>query len=105
MEEEFARVETASIVKAFLTTRDSRPPCIPKEMGFDKLVPAEDSELPAWLKQDDINYYASKFSKTGFTGGLNYYRNLDKYIYIYMSFFDFCGKKRGENMKIDDIDD
>lgn len=96
MEEEFARVETASIVKAFLTTRDPRPPCIPKEMGFDKLVPAEGSELPAWLKQDDINYYASKFSKTGFTGGLNYYRNLDKYIYIYICLSLICGKVKGK---------
>lgn len=78
VEEEFARVETAAMVKAFLTNRDQRPPCIPKEVGFDKLVLAEDRELPAWLKQDDVNYYANKFSKTGFTGGLNYYRNLDK---------------------------
>jgi pimeloyl-ACP methyl ester carboxylesterase len=32
--------------------------------------------LPRWLTEDDLDYYASEFSRTGFTGGLNWYRNM-----------------------------
>ena len=32
--------------------------------------------LPAWLSSDDLDYYVSEFTRTGFTGGLNWYRNL-----------------------------
>lgn len=78
VEEEFGKVETAALIKGFLTSRDPRPPCIPKEIGFDKMLAlVAAAELPSWLTQEDINYYATKFSNTGFTGGLNYYRALD----------------------------
>ena len=33
-------------------------------------------ELPAWLTSDDLDVYVSTFTTTGFTGGLNWYRNL-----------------------------
>lgn len=32
--------------------------------------------LPAWLGADDVAYYAGEFRRTGFRGGLNWYRNL-----------------------------
>jgi pimeloyl-ACP methyl ester carboxylesterase len=32
--------------------------------------------LPPWLTQDDLDYYVTEFSRTGFTGGLNWYRNM-----------------------------
>jgi pimeloyl-ACP methyl ester carboxylesterase len=34
--------------------------------------------LPAWLTTDDIDFYAGEFERTGFTGGLNRYRNVDR---------------------------
>lgn len=34
--------------------------------------------LPAWLTQADLDFYASEFARTGFAGGLNWYRNLDR---------------------------
>ena len=34
-------------------------------------------ELPAWLKQEDLDYYANEYSRTGFRGGLNWYRGQD----------------------------
>ncbi|HEY7200263.1 MAG TPA: alpha/beta hydrolase [Candidatus Dormibacteraeota bacterium] len=34
--------------------------------------------LPAWLPQADLDHYAEVFSRTGFTGGLNWYRNFDR---------------------------
>ncbi|KAI3728099.1 hypothetical protein L6452_16728 [Arctium lappa] len=32
--------------------------------------------LPPWLLEEDIEYFASQLDKTGFSGGLNYYRAL-----------------------------
>ncbi len=34
-------------------------------------------ELPAWLKEEDLDYCASEYSRTGFRGGLNWYRGQD----------------------------
>lgn len=34
--------------------------------------------LPNWLSEADINFYASELSSTGFRGGLNWYRNIDR---------------------------
>ncbi|KAK7337467.1 hypothetical protein VNO77_18043 [Canavalia gladiata] len=75
-EEEFARAGTARILKTFLLSRDPRPPCVPKEIGFGGPSNLHIS-LPSWLSEEDINYYASKFDQKGFTGGLNYYRAID----------------------------
>ena len=76
IEEEFARAGTARIVKKFLTSRNPRPPCVPKEIGFGG-SPDKPIHLPSWLSEEDANYYVSKFDQKGFTGGLNYYRALD----------------------------
>lgn len=35
-------------------------------------------ELPAWLTEADLDYYAAEFERTGFSGGLNRYRNVDR---------------------------
>ncbi|HLH08919.1 MAG TPA: alpha/beta hydrolase [Terriglobales bacterium] len=40
--------------------------------------PAVHSMMPAWIREADINYVASEFERSGFTGGLNYYRNMDR---------------------------
>ena len=45
--------------------------------GFlDKFLPPE--HLPAWLAAADIAAYSDAFRRTGFRGGLNWYRNLDR---------------------------
>jgi pimeloyl-ACP methyl ester carboxylesterase len=38
-------------------------------------VPAS---LPAWLTEADLDVFAADFAASGFGGGLNYYRNLDR---------------------------
>jgi pimeloyl-ACP methyl ester carboxylesterase len=38
-------------------------------------LPAPGS-LPPWLNEEDLDYYAVEFGRTGFTGGLNWYRNM-----------------------------
>ena len=33
---------------------------------------------PAWLSEDELDVYIETFERTGFTGGLNWYRNIDR---------------------------
>ena len=35
-------------------------------------------KLPAWITDADIDFYAGEFARTGFRGGLNWYRNIDR---------------------------
>jgi pimeloyl-ACP methyl ester carboxylesterase len=45
--------------------------------GFlDRMVDPE--SLPAWLTEADVDFYVGEFSRTGFRGGLNWYRNQDR---------------------------
>jgi pimeloyl-ACP methyl ester carboxylesterase len=49
----------------------------PGPEGFIDRLPEPD-QLPDWISQDELDHYISEFSRTGFTGGLNWYRNLDR---------------------------
>jgi pimeloyl-ACP methyl ester carboxylesterase len=45
--------------------------------GFVERLPEPDG-LPAWLSQEELDHYVAEFTRTGFTGGINWYRNLDR---------------------------
>jgi pimeloyl-ACP methyl ester carboxylesterase len=45
--------------------------------GFVDRMPEPDG-LPGWLTQDELDHYIAEFSRTGFTGGINWYRNMDR---------------------------
>ncbi|HXW38166.1 MAG TPA: alpha/beta hydrolase, partial [Acidimicrobiales bacterium] len=47
------------------------------EGGFIDRLPEPRGPLPGWLTQEDLDFYVAEFSRTGFTGGLNWYRNLN----------------------------
>jgi len=34
--------------------------------------------LPAWLSEADLDFFTGEFKRTGFRGGLNWYRNIDR---------------------------
>jgi pimeloyl-ACP methyl ester carboxylesterase len=34
--------------------------------------------LPSWLTEADVDFYADEFARTGFRGGLDWYRNIDR---------------------------
>jgi pimeloyl-ACP methyl ester carboxylesterase len=36
------------------------------------------ASLPPWLGDADLDFYAGEFARTGFRGGLNWYRNIDR---------------------------
>jgi pimeloyl-ACP methyl ester carboxylesterase len=38
----------------------------------------DDPPLPRWLTEKDLEVYVDAFTRTGFRGGLNYYRNIDR---------------------------
>uniref|UniRef100_A0A7N0TAG2 soluble epoxide hydrolase n=1 Tax=Kalanchoe fedtschenkoi TaxID=63787 RepID=A0A7N0TAG2_KALFE len=75
-EGEFARAGTEKIIKKFFASRDPLPPVVPKAIGFGVSRKSQ-RPLPSWLSIEDLNYYVSEFDKSGFTGGLNYYRAWD----------------------------
>jgi pimeloyl-ACP methyl ester carboxylesterase len=53
------------------------PLVIPEGQGFlDRLVAP--SALPAWLREEDVQTMAAEYQRTGFRGGLNWYRNIDR---------------------------
>jgi pimeloyl-ACP methyl ester carboxylesterase len=50
---------------------------VPRHGGFLSHA-AEPPSLPGWLTMADIDFYAGEFTRTGFRGGLNWYRNIDR---------------------------
>jgi len=50
---------------------------VPRRGGFlSRLV--EPSALPAWLTEADLEFFAGELTHSGFRGGLNWYRNIDR---------------------------
>jgi pimeloyl-ACP methyl ester carboxylesterase len=50
---------------------------VPRNGGFLSAAPAS-VPLPPWLTAADLDFYAAEFARTGFRGGLNWYRNIDR---------------------------
>lgn len=50
---------------------------LPRAGGFLSQL-ATPAALPEWLTEADIDFYANEFARTGFAGGLNWYRNMDR---------------------------
>jgi pimeloyl-ACP methyl ester carboxylesterase len=50
---------------------------VPRGGGWLTLRPTPAS-LPEWLSEADIDFYVGEFERTGFRGGLNWYRNIDR---------------------------
>ena len=49
----------------------------PGPAGFIDRLPEPDCR-PEWITQEEVDYYVAEFTRTGFTGGLNWYRNFDR---------------------------
>jgi pimeloyl-ACP methyl ester carboxylesterase len=49
----------------------------PKTAKFLDGLP-DPRKLPSWLTEADLDYFAGEFRRSGFRGGLNWYRNLDR---------------------------
>jgi pimeloyl-ACP methyl ester carboxylesterase len=53
------------------------PGMVPRTGGFLTRT-IDPAELPAWLSEKDIDFYAGEFARVGFRGALNWYRNIDR---------------------------
>ncbi|XBI85839.1 hypothetical protein VPH35_093908 [Triticum aestivum] len=75
-EKEFAPAHARHLMTRILSDRFSERAAgkEPKDGGGDDA----DAALPPWLTEADIDYFAAAFEKTGFTGAINYYRNMDR---------------------------
>jgi pimeloyl-ACP methyl ester carboxylesterase len=50
---------------------------VPRNGGFlTRLI--NPASLPPWLTDADVDFYVKEFTRTGFRGGLNWYRNIDR---------------------------
>lgn len=50
---------------------------VPRRGGFlDRTLDPE--TLPSWLTEADVDFYAGEFLRTGFRGGLSWYRSIDR---------------------------
>jgi pimeloyl-ACP methyl ester carboxylesterase len=47
---------------------------LPRKGGFL----TDPVSLPSWVTESDIDIYAVEFARTGFRGGINFYRNVDR---------------------------
>ncbi|MFF4749331.1 alpha/beta fold hydrolase [Streptomyces sp. NPDC002514] len=63
---------TATLRLAYSAVRNPEP-----TEGFLGMF-AEPETLPAWLTEEDLAVFVEQFTASGFTGGLNWYRNLDR---------------------------
>jgi pimeloyl-ACP methyl ester carboxylesterase len=75
-------VRTSFRIGRILVSGDAPPGLPPWHMVarrgglFARVPPAP--PLPAWLSEVDVDFYTAEFTRTGFRGGLNWYRNIDR---------------------------
>src|SRR5947209_1247316 len=81
-EEEFARDARFTVKRLFhigfgeTPREDKMSLYVDRARGF--LGAPRDVALPEWLSEADIDVFASEYQRTGFRGGLNWYRNIDR---------------------------
>lgn len=66
----------------YSASRDPPPeerwrPVLPQSAGFLDAT-TDPAHLPGWLTEADLDFYTAEFERTGFRGGLNWYRNIDR---------------------------
>jgi pimeloyl-ACP methyl ester carboxylesterase len=81
-EAEFERDPRAALRRVLYSISGDAPPetrLLTLQPGKGWLANTLDPEhLPAWLTDADLDHMAAEFSRSGFRGGLNWYRNLDR---------------------------
>ena len=71
------RSSIVAIFSGSFASSRSGPPVVRKDGGL--LASVGGRQAPAdWLSQVDIDFYVQEYSRTGFRGGLNWYRNIDR---------------------------
>lgn len=84
-EAELARDVRGALRRLLFSASGDAPPhsggagvgMVPKRGGFLEQTRPPDA-LPPWISEADIDVFAGEFARTGFRGGLNWYRNIDR---------------------------
>ncbi len=85
-EGEFER-DVRATIRTFLYSASGDVPSRTGGAGSIGMVPrnggmltrmAQPESLPTWVSEQDVDVYAAAFSRSGFRGGLNWYRNIDR---------------------------
>ena len=77
-EAELSRDVRSTLRKLLRTpTKEVKPILVPRDGGWLSGLP-EPTSLPQWLGEADLDFYVQEFERTGFSGGLNWYRNIDR---------------------------
>jgi len=81
-EAEFERDTRAALRRILFSISGDAPPetrALTLQPGKGWLANTIDPEhLPAWFTDADLDHMAAEFSRSGFRGGLNWYRNIDR---------------------------
>ena len=86
-EAELERDVQLSLRKLLYSASGNAPPRSPSAGAGVAMVPRSGGLLthlqnpdilPAWLSEADLEIYAKQFARSGFRGGLNWYRNIDR---------------------------
>jgi len=82
-ETEFEADVRTTMLKFLYSGSGDAPPAQRLRLVFGKSAKCLDSAtvpamLPAWLTEQDLNVFTKEFERTGFRGGLNWYRNVDR---------------------------
>jgi pimeloyl-ACP methyl ester carboxylesterase len=72
---QFAPAHARRLLRQILCHCFSHGVACDEEMDEDKYPT---STLPPWLTEADVDYLGAEFERTGFAGGINYYRNMDR---------------------------
>jgi len=74
--------DPGALIARLYTSRSPGTPTHPPEVKDTRALAGgwlkrlgEPIRLPDWLSKEDLAYYVSEFSRSGFRGGINYYRN------------------------------
>jgi pimeloyl-ACP methyl ester carboxylesterase len=81
-EAEFERDPRAALRRVLYSISGDAPPetrALTLQLGKGWLANSLDPErLPNWFTDADLDHMAAEFSRSGFRGGLNWYRNIDR---------------------------
>jgi pimeloyl-ACP methyl ester carboxylesterase len=77
-EKEFSPANARHLVRNILCNRFTVKAAGPEKPTAEADAAGNDSPLPPWLTEADVDAFASAFERTGFTAAINYYRNMDR---------------------------
>ena len=67
--------------RLYLTGATRRPPEVTDPLrSAGGMIPrsGEPTDFPAWIDASELDYYVEEFTRAGFRGGINYYRNFHR---------------------------